>query len=245
MILGVLLVASAYIVGSIPTALLLTKLFSKKDLRTFGTGAVTTSNASHAVGAWIAPIIGILDILKGAALIWVAQAIGPEHGLGLAQQMAIGIASVVGHNWSMFLGFKGGRGLSPTIGVILALARVELVLFIMTALLGILLSNNIPLFMGIAMVLLPVWSGTLEQPGAIITGNGILALLVFIKRFTDDGPPKQGGTMVYVYRLLFDRDTKSREAWVNRGELATAPAVAPIPVALEVVPPPPPTEPTP
>lgn len=244
MILTILLVVSAYIVGSIPTSFILTKLIAKKDLRTFGTGATTTSNASHAVGAWIAPIIGVLDIIKGAALVWVAQAIGPEQGQGLAQQMAIGIASVGGHNWSMFMGFKGGRGLSPVIGVLLALARVELVLFLMTALLGILLSNNIPLFMGLAMVLLPVWSGTLEQPRAIITGNAILALLIFMKRVMGDSKPK-GGARVYVYRLLFDRDTKNREAWVDRGELAPAPVAAPLAVAPEFVAPSAPTEPTP
>lgn len=218
-----LLAISAYIFGSIPTGYLLVKLVSGRDLRQFGSGSVTASNAGRAVGRWATAVIGVVDILKGAVPVWVAQA----AGLNLGQQFAVGIAGVIGHNWSVFLGFQGGRGMSALLGVLLAGARVELVLFAMTAILGILLTSNVPLFMLIAVLLIPVWSGTLEQPAVVIAGNAMLAALVLLKRALGEGPPAPDAKgPVLLYRLLFDRDTRRREEWIDRAELLPAPEPA-------------------
>ena len=213
---AILLGFGAYFFGAIPTAYLVARLVRGVDLRQFGSGAVTSSNVGELLGKWAAASVGVTDILKGAAPIWAARALD----LGLAEQMAIGLATIAGHNWSVFLRFHGGRGLTIVIGVLLAAAPMELLLFALVAIFGVTFFRNVPLFLGLATLLLPVWSFTLEEEAPLLWGTGIMVTLVIIKRLTGnrlDGLPPKGKFRVLLTRLLYDRDIRDRETWVRRG----------------------------
>jgi len=209
-----LLIASAYFFCSIPTAYLLVKALKGIDLRTFGSGSVTGSNAGQALGKWAVIVVGILDILKGAAPVWAAQALDQST----SEQMLAGIAGVIGHNCSAYLGFQGGRGMAVVIGVMLALAQLELLLFIIVAIFGIAFIGNIPLVMGLAMLLAPMWAYVFDEDAALIWGFGTIVLLIIVKRLTGNWTPlpPDGGRRTLLNRLLYDRDTKERHAWVKR-----------------------------
>ena len=126
-------------------------------------------------------------MLKGAAPIWVAQAVD----LDVSQQIAAGVACIVGHNWSVWIGFKGGRGMSILLGVLLAVARLELLLVTIIALFGIAFWGSVPLFLGLSAALLPMWSWLLERGDAYILGLGLMALAIIVKRLLGNELPKR------------------------------------------------------
>lgn len=209
------LALGAYLFGSIPTANILARAFRGVDLREFGSQAVTSSNVGVLMGTKGAVAAGLLDIFKGAAPVWLAQALG----VGLAGQMVVGLMVVAGHNWSIFLKFQGGRGLATVIGVVMATAPWLLVLMGVFVLLGIIVFRNTPVIFGLGTVLLPFWAYSLNDDPPLVWGTALLAIAVIIKRLAGNSPgsfPREGIGHVLLYRLLYDRDVKEREEWIHR-----------------------------
>jgi len=107
-----------YLIGAIPVGYLVIYAMKGQDLRRHGSGRTGGTNAIRAGGSWAGVLTGAGDILKGFLAIMVARWLG--GGSPWAEVLA-GIAAVVGHNWSIYLGFKGGAGTGPNIGVCVAL----------------------------------------------------------------------------------------------------------------------------
>jgi glycerol-3-phosphate acyltransferase PlsY len=108
-----------YLFGAIPVGYILVRITRGIDLREFGSGRTGGTNSFRAGGVWIGVLTVVLDVLKAACAIWLVQALfagqlSPEW-LPWAE-VASGIMSVVGHNWSIFLGFRGGAGTAPNVG---------------------------------------------------------------------------------------------------------------------------------
>ena len=122
-----------YLLGSIPSGILIGKLFAKVDIRAYGSGKIGATNVLRTVGKRAAALALGLDILKGALAVVFAGlivgrnylVIGEDFGLGLlVAQVLAALASIAGHNWSIFLGFKGGRGVATFFGGLIALCPV-------------------------------------------------------------------------------------------------------------------------
>jgi glycerol-3-phosphate acyltransferase PlsY len=111
--------AIGYLLGAIPVGFLLVRLSKGIDLREFGSGRTGGTNSFRAGGVVIGVITSILDVLKAACGVWMVRALFgdslPAAWLPWAE-VASGILSVIGHNWSIFLGFKGGAGTAPNVG---------------------------------------------------------------------------------------------------------------------------------
>ena len=236
---AIIVVIAAYFWGAIPVTHLAVKVLRGVDLREYGSGSVGPSNAAHLVGRRTAIAIGVLEVLKGAAPIWLAQALDLE----ISQQIAAGVACIVGHNWSVWIRFKGGRGMSILLGVLLAVARLELLLVTIIALFGIAFWGSVPLFLGISAALLPMWSWLLERSEAYILGLGLMALAIIVKRLLGNELPERWNARIIFYRLFFDRDVRDRDEWVRRGIKAKPAAEKPPPPELPEPPPPPPEPP--
>jgi glycerol-3-phosphate acyltransferase PlsY len=114
----VLLVGGAYLVGSVPTGVLMARLTGGRDPRTVGSGRTGGTNAFRAMGAARGLAVGLLDVGKGAVPVLVARWLGASDFL----QALVGVAAVVGSWRSVFLGFHGGRGVASGIGAMLAIA---------------------------------------------------------------------------------------------------------------------------
>ena len=124
--MGVIAVVAAYLLGSIPTGLVLVRLSTGKDLRHEHSGRTGGTNAARAAGAWagIGTMIG--DGLKAAGAVWLAHAL--TAGQPLIEAIA-GVMAVLGHNYSLFmiehregkLRFRGGAGGAPTVGAAIGL----------------------------------------------------------------------------------------------------------------------------
>lgn len=106
-----------YLLGSIPVGFLVVRLTRGVDVRQVGSGRTGGTNVLRAAGWGAAVVTGLGDVLKGAAAIWVARAL---NGPPLMQALA-GFAAVVGHNYSIFLGLRGGAGTAPSVGGAIAL----------------------------------------------------------------------------------------------------------------------------
>ncbi len=127
----------SYLTGSIPFGFLLVRLIKKKDIRTLGSCNIGATNVSRVMGKGWGVLVFILDFFKGFLPIFLAQAI-IEKEKDPTVLVIMALAGVCGHNWSIFLGFKGGKGVATSMGVISALAVVypELWIIIFLAITG-------------------------------------------------------------------------------------------------------------
>jgi glycerol-3-phosphate acyltransferase PlsY len=107
----------AYLLGSIPSAYLIGRWFKGIDIREVGDGRMGTAETYRRVGFGGSVVVFIMDVGKGLGAMMLARLMG----LPLGALIFVGLAAVVGHNWSIFLGFKGGKGALTTYGVLASL----------------------------------------------------------------------------------------------------------------------------
>ena len=172
---GVLSVVVAYLLGSIPFAYLIGRL-KGIDIRRVGDRNVGSANVFRHVGLAAGITTLIADIGKGALAVLVAMALGGEW---LLWYLAGG-AVVVGHNWSPFLRFRGGRGVGPTIGVLLTLLPREMLIALGLAALPFFLTRNI-IWCGMTIFIpLPLLCWLFGEPISLLAYSIALpCLLVF------------------------------------------------------------------
>ncbi|UCH43710.1 MAG: glycerol-3-phosphate acyltransferase [Dehalococcoidales bacterium] len=121
-----------YLLGSIPIGILITKRFSRVDVTEYGSGKTGATNVLRVAGKKVAALVLALDVLKGAlAVLFAGLIIGREYlvvgdiGLGVIfGQCLAALAAMAGHNWSIFLKFRGGRGVATFFGGLMALCPV-------------------------------------------------------------------------------------------------------------------------
>lgn len=134
MIYKILLLFAAYLIGSIPTSFIIGKLFCDKDIRKFGSGNVGATNAFRVLGKKIGIITLIIDILKGFLAIQLARSL-TESPANIFL-IGCGSAAILGHIYTIFLKFKGGKGVATSAGVFIALiplpVGIALLVFIIT-----------------------------------------------------------------------------------------------------------------
>ncbi|MGV3456779.1 glycerol-3-phosphate 1-O-acyltransferase PlsY [Sphingomonas sp.] len=111
----VLAIALGYLLGAIPFGVILTSLAGAGDLRQIGSGNIGATNVLRTGRKGLAAATLLLDLLKGAAAVWLAQALWP--GLG----MLAAAGAFVGHCYPVWLKFKGGKGVATLMGIVLAL----------------------------------------------------------------------------------------------------------------------------
>jgi glycerol-3-phosphate acyltransferase PlsY len=121
-LIGIGAVILGYILGSIPFGLIIVKLKTGKDIRTVESGRTGGTNAVRAAGFGAGLLTAILDILKGAVAVWIAQALSPENHI---IHILAPVGAILGHNYSLFLierdangklRFRGGAGGAPALG---------------------------------------------------------------------------------------------------------------------------------
>ena len=163
-----LIVLLGYFLGAIPSAYVAGQLFSGKDIRQLDNGNVGAANAFRQLGARIGIAVFFIDAGKGALAILIAQ----TANLPLAAVLFTGVAVVIGHNWSVFIGFRGGRGESTTIGVLLALITQPMLILAAPTLATLFIKKNVIKASCVLFIPLPLICWWLGVPGVLI-GYGI------------------------------------------------------------------------
>lgn len=117
----------SYLIGSIPSGFLLTKYVMRKDVRQYGSGNIGATNVARVMGLKSGILVAVFDILKGYLGVLVGQAIlGSDLSIAI---LFVAVAAIAGHDWSIFLGFSGGKGVATTFGVILRLYPLAFLIY--------------------------------------------------------------------------------------------------------------------
>lgn len=123
-----------YLLGTFPTAYFLVHLVDKKDIRREGTGNVGGMNAHEVSGKkWVGVAVALIDFAKGLLAVWFGMWLDSQTFLGAG---TAGIFAVLGHNYNIFLGLKGGRGLATSAGILAVINPLPIVLWILMYLTG-------------------------------------------------------------------------------------------------------------
>ncbi len=107
----------AYLLGSMPTALIVSRRFKGEDIRTIGDGNMGARNTYHSIGPKFGIMVAVIDFFKGALPVLLAYLLGLELGW----QFLAGVMAILGHDFPVFAGFRGGQGTASTLGTMAVL----------------------------------------------------------------------------------------------------------------------------
>ena len=186
MVIYVIMVIIAYLIGSINFSVIISKKIAGFDVREKGSGNAGSTNMLRSVGKGAALLTLICDILKGVISILIAIGIGKIAGnldKALLVQIA-GIAVVVGHTFPIFFGFKGGKGVATSLGILLMTNWQIGLICLVFALVLMVLTQMVSLGSCTAAVLFPVLTLFIKEHFIVSEGSGyfiysvILAVIV-------------------------------------------------------------------
>ncbi len=224
----VLLIVGSYFFGAIPTSFWMARIVRGIDIRQYGSGNVGISNFARHVGKkWAVGVILFDVAIKGPLPLVIAS--NRVLDLGLDVEVMAGLAVVIGHNWSIFIRFSGGRGMGTVLGVIGSLSFFLVVIYLLSSLTiwlatwGVSGRRDSSVSWGVSAALLPAYSAILGLPIQVTLYAVAFLAITIIKRATSNDPsywrqvdgPKAASKLLLT-RILFDRDMLSRERWVGR-----------------------------
>ncbi len=210
-----LLIVAGYLIGSIPTAYLVSRWSKGIDLRQYGSGTVSGSMVWEHVARWAVLPVGLFDLGKAALPAWL----GLRLGLGMPVALAAGLAAVAGHNWPLYLRCTGGRGLGCFLGVLLVIFPWGFPWLLVFLAIGWLLGDSAPWALA-SLLTLPVLACLVGGPAIVAPASGGMLLLTLVKRLEANrrplppaGPERR---RIILRRLLLDRDIISHPDWIRR-----------------------------
>jgi acyl phosphate:glycerol-3-phosphate acyltransferase len=116
----IIAIIASYIIGSFPTAFVYGKVIRGVDIRKFGSGNIGATNAFRVLGKGPGAIVLLIDVLKGwIAVVWIGDILNIHL---IILRVVLGLAVVCGHNWTIFLKFRGGKGIATSLGVLIGLS---------------------------------------------------------------------------------------------------------------------------
>jgi glycerol-3-phosphate acyltransferase PlsY len=175
MALAVIIVS--YLIGAIPTGLIVVRLLTGEDIRRHGSGNIGTVNVLRVAGTGTAVVVLAVDILKGMVPVMLAV----RMGLPSWTVVAGGLAAIAGHNWSVFLKFQGGKGIATSFGVLLALSWPAAAVAGAVWVVVVAITRYSSLGSLLAVVSVPLSLRWLRQPDAYVY-FGIIAALFAVYR---------------------------------------------------------------
>lgn len=171
LLLDILSIIIGYLLGSIPTAYIVSRRKKGVDIREVGSRNMGGANVMRQVGRREGALVGIVDVAKGAGAVLIAQALNvPELWV-----FGAGFAALLGHNFPVFAGFRGGRGSATMIGIFFVLAPEATLITL-------------------ALVAIPFFT-TRKFMAALLIGFGLLPLFIWLL---------EGSLMLVRYALLID-----------------------------------------
>ncbi len=181
--MSLLVIIVAYLIGSVSTGYLAGKFLKGIDVREYGSKSVGTTNILRTIGPAVAVLVLALDVGKGLIAVLLADWL-----VGIpAVVMLSGLAAVVGHNWPVYFGFRGGKGIATSLGVIAGLSLPVLGVLTLLGVLIIILTRYVSLasLTGAAIFPLLLWflreTSRIEVTPLVILLSTLLALLAILR----------------------------------------------------------------
>ena len=175
----VFIIILGYLLGSMPTAYIAGRITRGVDIRQMGDGNMGAQNAFRQLSPITGVIVGIIDAAKGALAILIAYA----AGISQLSILLVGIAAVIGHNWPVFLGFRGGRGECTTIGVFSVLMTLPMLIAGGLAIAILLKTRNVIKTSVVLFVPLPLLCWWFAVPGLLVIYSIFLPSLVGLTHY--------------------------------------------------------------
>jgi len=173
------IIALGYLLGSLPTAFLAGHFLRGVDIRRVGDENMGAANAFRELGPAIGIGVGLIDAAKGSVAILIAQAVGVSQ-LGV---LTTGLATVIGHNWPVFIGFRGGRGESTTIGILLVLVTRPMLILAIPTVATLIIKKNVNIASAVLFIALPVVGWVMHISGILIAYGIALPGLVGLTHY--------------------------------------------------------------
>jgi glycerol-3-phosphate acyltransferase PlsY len=175
---------SAYIIGSIPTAYIFGKVLKGIDIREYGSGNIGATNVFRVIGKTPGIIVLIIDIIKGyisatylaSGFLYLAPVTRPE-----LYRILIGLSAIAGHNWTLFLKFKGGKGVAASAGVVIGLIPKIFWLGFLVWLITFFITGFVSLGSIIAVISIPIFTLAFGEPVEIVVFLCLLCLIIVYK----------------------------------------------------------------
>ncbi|MCX5693340.1 MAG: glycerol-3-phosphate 1-O-acyltransferase PlsY [Candidatus Omnitrophica bacterium] len=172
---------AAYIIGSIPTAYIFGRVIKGIDIREYGSGNVGATNVFRVIGKVPGIIVLMIDIVKGlicvtylaSGFLYLAPVTRPE-----LYRILVGLFAIAGHNWTLFLKFKGGKGVAASAGVVIGLIPKISWLGFMVWLITFFITGFVSLASIIAVISVPIFTLAFGEPVEIIIFTCLLCLII-------------------------------------------------------------------
>lgn len=218
-LIGIIVVS--YMIGSIPSALIIGKIFKKIDIRKFGSGNLGSTNAFRVLGIPLGILVQLMDISKGLiAVLFVTKLFYPNLPFTnytpfediTVLKIIAGISAVLGHTFSVFVSFKGGKGINTALGMLISLAPVEVGISVGFFVITVLSSGYVSLGSIVASFFFPVIMFIRENifkvdiygyNTLIFFSIGISLLLIYNHREN-------------IKRLLYGKENRFEKLWIIR-----------------------------
>lgn len=180
-----------FLFGAMPWGLWLGRWFKGVDVRTLGSKNLGATNVYRSLGAPLGILTLVLDVLKGALPVWFLPRWlmpGADAGWVEVGRMVAGLGAVAGHVWTPFAGFRGGKGVATTVGVLLALSPMAFAIFIGVFVLTVAITGYVSVGSTLGAIGFAVALGLLQPQGARspTTWLGLVLALLIIWRHRDN-----------------------------------------------------------
>ncbi|MCM8829461.1 MAG: glycerol-3-phosphate 1-O-acyltransferase PlsY [Candidatus Omnitrophica bacterium] len=200
MITFLFVIIGAYLIGSIPAGYLLCRFIKKIDIRKYGSGNIGATNVYRVAGGKLASAVLVFDILKGLLPVLVAKI----FSLPIVYIISTGIASIAGHNFSIFLKGRGGKGVSTGFGVVIGIFPFPALLSLIVWLAVVIPTRYVSLGAITASLFLP-FLVYLFHKDIFLTITGIIISVIIIYAHRSN-----------IKRLLTKKENKINLPWEKR-----------------------------
>ncbi|MGO9936841.1 MAG: glycerol-3-phosphate 1-O-acyltransferase PlsY [Terracidiphilus sp.] len=190
---SLLVVAAAYLLGSIPTGYLLVRFFRKQDIRTIGSGNIGATNVMRSGARGLGAVTFLLDVLKGCCAVWLGALLGPllmpSDPVRSVEALAA-LCAVLGHMFPVWLHFRGGKGVATGFGVFLVAAPLAALAAITVFAVILALSRFVSLASILGAASFPIFAWFLvhgSKPAFFIAVQTLVALMIIAKHHQNIG----------------------------------------------------------
>jgi glycerol-3-phosphate acyltransferase PlsY len=176
--------AAAYIIGSIPTAYIFGRVLKGIDIREYGSGNIGATNVFRVIGKGPGIAVLVIDIIKGficatylaSGFLYLAPVTRPE-----LYRILAGLSAIAGHNWTLFLKFKGGKGVAASAGVVIGLIPKIFWLGFLVWLITFFITGFVSLGSIVAVISIPIFTLAFGEPVEIVVFMCLLCLIIVYK----------------------------------------------------------------
>ncbi|MFW6117865.1 MAG: glycerol-3-phosphate acyltransferase [Chloroflexota bacterium] len=201
MLPGIPSIIIGYLLGSIPTAYIVSRTRKGIDIRNIGSGNMGAANVMRQIGTHEGIFVAIIDVAKGAGAILIAQA------LNLSEFWALGtgFAALVGHNFPVFAGFKGGRGSATIMGIFFVLAPEAILVTLAIIAIPFFTTRKFMSALFIGFGLLPLFAWLFEGSLPLVRYVLVIDLFMLVRNLSDI---KQILSKGIIKDMIYDRQQK-------------------------------------